>query len=222
MQMTKDLFTPEEAFARLGQTRDTGCLVILNQATIVRVFVRDALAINVYGEGQDGPQGEALLHSCFQDPTASYLWMPGMKPPAEIFKINITAHGLKLAMAKDIHLAKTSSVDVSRVDVSSLPPAKRPKHYYLTPEDTPMTRIALNKGTLILGRDESCDIVLERTEISRRHCLLQQIVRGLAFRDLESANGTFVNGIRAAQGFIHANDKIRLGSVNFTVHLDSR
>ena len=47
----------------------------------------------------------------------------------------------------------------------------------------------------IVGRD-NCDILLPDPEISRRHAAVRQVDEDVAIEDLESKNGTFVNGER--------------------------
>jgi DNA-binding NtrC family response regulator len=48
----------------------------------------------------------------------------------------------------------------------------------------------------VLGRDESADLVLPDAGISRRHASFEPAGVGLAILDLESRNGTFLNGQR--------------------------
>ena len=49
----------------------------------------------------------------------------------------------------------------------------------------------------IVGKDPGCDIRLNSSGIDSLHCLLVHGPTGLIIRDLDSANGTFVNGERA-------------------------
>ena len=53
-------------------------------------------------------------------------------------------------------------------------------------------QIAL-RGPVVLGRDESADVVLEDGQISRRHARVTPSAAGIVVEDLESTNGTFVN-----------------------------
>ncbi|MGZ8634628.1 MAG: FHA domain-containing protein [Solirubrobacteraceae bacterium] len=53
-------------------------------------------------------------------------------------------------------------------------------------------QIALT-GPIVLGRDQSADIVLDDGQISRRHARVTPSARGAVVEDLESTNGTFVN-----------------------------
>ncbi|MCE0522936.1 MAG: FHA domain-containing protein [Methylacidiphilales bacterium] len=218
MHLTKGLFSAEEAFVRLGQLRETGCLVVISDKEPSRIFTRDACVVNAYSGNREG---QAVLDTCFDDIEASYVWIPGAKPPREMINININSHALKAAIAKDIHLSKTAKVKLDSVDQSTIPQRKKPIRYYMVAKDKPDAKISLNKGTVIIGRDESCDMIIANPRVSRRHCLLQLIVRGLSFRDLESSNGIFINGIRAKDGFVQSGDKLSLGSYELVVHRET-
>src|SRR3954451_12673872 len=49
------------------------------------------------------------------------------------------------------------------------------------------------QGAVVLGRDQSADVVLEDGQISRRHARVTPSAAGIVVEDLESTNGTFVN-----------------------------
>jgi transcriptional regulator with GAF, ATPase, and Fis domain len=67
-------------------------------------------------------------------------------------------------------------------------------------------------GKLSIGREESSQLCLIDPVVSRRHCAIQQT--GLQFElvDLDSHNGTFVNGIPIRRRNIDHGDTIRIGS----------
>jgi pSer/pThr/pTyr-binding forkhead associated (FHA) protein len=71
-------------------------------------------------------------------------------------------------------------------------------------------------GTTI-GRAE-CDVELNDPDVSRRHAVIRQIDDGLAIEDLDSKNGTFVNG-RRISGIVQiaAGDRIRFGNTVWRV-----
>jgi pSer/pThr/pTyr-binding forkhead associated (FHA) protein len=51
------------------------------------------------------------------------------------------------------------------------------------------------QGTVaILGRDPSCDLVINDVKCSRRHAVMEAGPDGLVVRDSGSANGVYVNG----------------------------
>src|SRR3954466_16046224 len=67
--------------------------------------------------------------------------------------------------------------------------------------------------TLIAGRTPACDVQLDDPSVSRRHCSICCAENGrLQVRDLESANGTFVNERAVKEGTARAGDLVRLGA----------
>lgn len=59
---------------------------------------------------------------------------------------------------------------------------------------TPGQRIFLDQAELIIGRDESCDLVIPERQVSRRHARIRLEDDRYFLEDLGSKNGTFVNG----------------------------
>ncbi len=74
------------------------------------------------------------------------------------------------------------------------------------------------QGTVaILGRDPSCDLVLNDVKCSRRHAVVEAGPQGLAIRDTGSANGVFLNGMKVDRASLNEGDVFRLGDVTLTV-----
>ena len=65
---------------------------------------------------------------------------------------------------------------------------------------------------LVIGRDEDCLVRLSGPDISRRHAKIQREDSGFVVTDLDSRNGTFVNGCRRASFRIGLHDVVRFGS----------
>jgi hypothetical protein len=59
------------------------------------------------------------------------------------------------------------------------------------------------KSELLLGRDADCDIVIPMRQVSRHHARIFQGGKGTMVEDLNSKNGTYVNGL-------HIEDIVRL------------
>ena len=67
-------------------------------------------------------------------------------------------------------------------------------------------------GSMIIGRDAECDLVLDHVLISRRHARIDHRPNGYVVTDLGSANGTFVNGQRIEEvADLHDNDRVQVG-----------
>ena len=74
-------------------------------------------------------------------------------------------------------------------------------------------RFELNEPTLGLGRDVSNAIQLHDTEVSRNHAVIAcEKRRSFRLRDLESANGTFLNSHRVNKEIrLRSGDRVQLG-----------
>jgi hypothetical protein len=72
----------------------------------------------------------------------------------------------------------------------------------------------------VLGRDPTCDVVLNDTKCSRRHAFVEQSGHRLVVRDANSANGIYVNGRRVDKTVLAPGDTVRLGDVELRVLAD--
>jgi hypothetical protein len=71
---------------------------------------------------------------------------------------------------------------------------------------------ALAKASVVIGRDAACDIVLDDANISRRHAQLAQDVIGTwKLTDLNSTNGTRLNGSAIINALLRDGDEITVG-----------
>ena len=83
-------------------------------------------------------------------------------------------------------------------------------------EDGRPDRVVAVQRTTTIGRDNENDIVLESLTVSRQHALLLPDGAGVRLLDLESTNGTLVNGVLAppdAPVRLNDGDLIQLGQV---------
>ena len=53
---------------------------------------------------------------------------------------------------------------------------------------------------IVVGRAHTCDVVIDATVVSREHCRIGTDANGLYIIDMNSANGTYVNGQRLSPG----------------------
>ncbi|MCA3016945.1 MAG: sigma 54-interacting transcriptional regulator [Myxococcaceae bacterium] len=83
-------------------------------------------------------------------------------------------------------------------------------------------RVTTLEGLVRVGSDATNDLVLTDTTVSRRHLEIERTSRGLLLRDLQSRNGTFIEGRQVVQTFIDTGDKIALGKTKLSVKRKSR
>jgi len=84
-------------------------------------------------------------------------------------------------------------------------------------------RIPLIHFPVTIGRDPSNDIALSDEEVSRFHVRIKQRGRLTVIEDLDSRNGTYLNGDRVLNSIIKSADKILIGNtelVFFTAESD--
>lgn len=77
---------------------------------------------------------------------------------------------------------------------------------------------ALNLGEIAaIGRSSKCEFQLEDDKISGRHCRFFLKKDRLEITDLDSKNGTYLNGIRIETSEVFLGDEIRIGESVITV-----
>jgi pSer/pThr/pTyr-binding forkhead associated (FHA) protein len=68
-----------------------------------------------------------------------------------------------------------------------------------------------------IGRAPRADFIVDATLVSRLHCRLTAGATELEMVDLESTNGTFVNGERADRASLKDGDRLGVGRVDLIV-----
>jgi type II secretory ATPase GspE/PulE/Tfp pilus assembly ATPase PilB-like protein len=83
---------------------------------------------------------------------------------------------------------------------------------YLTVKDPQGERqVPLDGGMLTIGRNFTNLLVIEETMASRFHCVIEQLPDGFRLRDLDSRNGTMVNGKPCKQCPLANGDVVTIG-----------
>lgn len=75
---------------------------------------------------------------------------------------------------------------------------------------------------IVIGRGADCNLRLSAPQISRRHCFLRVGRDGVSVTDLDSSNGTFVDGKRITGGVrfdLVDGALLALGPVQFLIHI---
>jgi pSer/pThr/pTyr-binding forkhead associated (FHA) protein len=84
-------------------------------------------------------------------------------------------------------------------------------------EIEPLTFRVSPGGVRTVGRATNADLILDAALVSRIHCRLEAHDETLEVVDLESTNGTFVNGARVTRAHLIPGDRLKVGRVELQV-----
>jgi ABC transport system ATP-binding/permease protein len=77
-------------------------------------------------------------------------------------------------------------------------------------------------GSLTIGRSQAADLALSDPSVSRKHASLRLDGATVVIEDLDSANGTFVNGEQIADPVrLESGDVIVLGSTELELRVET-
>ncbi len=79
--------------------------------------------------------------------------------------------------------------------------------------------IPITRDVVVVGRRAYCDVVINHSSLSKRHCVLVKTDGLLVVRDLISTNGTKVKGQKVRWAALLPDDRITLGSYKLRVYL---
>src|SRR5919198_2357924 len=77
------------------------------------------------------------------------------------------------------------------------------------------TTVPLTDAETIIGRDPANAVVVNDPLVSRRHCSIRNSGDVIRLSDLESLNGTFVNGVPTRDKPLEHGDRIKVGASQF-------
>lgn len=77
-------------------------------------------------------------------------------------------------------------------------------------------RFPLGKPVMVIGRVSSNDISVDDESVSRQHAEIRKSGEGYTVKDLDSANGTFVNDEPIREAALRPGDVVKFGVVEFT------
>jgi hypothetical protein len=72
---------------------------------------------------------------------------------------------------------------------------------------------------LVVGRSPDVEVVINDSKVSRRHAEFWRTADGVAVRDLQSTNGTFVNGHRITAVSLSPRDDVTIGALHLRIEL---
>ena len=68
------------------------------------------------------------------------------------------------------------------------------------------------EGSVLIGRGDGCDARIEQPRVSRQHARISRVEGGYTIEDLQTSNGTMVNGHTVTKSALRDGDRIMLGA----------
>ncbi|OVE75404.1 hypothetical protein BVX97_04870 [bacterium E08(2017)] len=90
-------------------------------------------------------------------------------------------------------------------------PEERETHLDITCPGQNPRRIKLGDESILIGRDNDCDIPLSITSASRHHASIAYNGEEYTISDLDSTNGVYINNIKISRCILRNHDLIRIG-----------
>jgi transcriptional regulator with GAF, ATPase, and Fis domain len=109
---------------------------------------------------------------------------------------------------------RESTIDLTGRSISESPGVSGPALVALTGPRSG-ARLPLDQGELLVGRDADAGIVLSDPAVSRHHARVSREDGTWAVVDLDSLNGTFVNGVPVRHRELRSGDRIEIGATVF-------
>lgn len=84
--------------------------------------------------------------------------------------------------------------------------------------------IPLKGPSFVIGRDKGCQLRPASDMVSKQHCRFEITKVGVTLADLDSTNGTFVNGKRLQphqRGVLSNGDEIKVGPLTFLIQVEA-
>lgn len=232
-----ELFTADEVLQRAGDRELTGLFKISTASESAEIYFDKGVVVAAIKESYGG---EETLRQVLQWKEAKYSWQPDAVPPKTLQPLQIKIVDFlkkempsinpiwKLAprtggIAQTKHVngagntATRSFTATGETRVQTDEELLKQHRFTLILVSDPDQRYKITRVNSLVGRNPTCNISIPDSSISRQHCLLQITGEGLLMKDLNSVNGTKINGAPMKEGYLSDGDKLTVGHVRLTV-----
>lgn len=118
----------------------------------------------------------------------------------------------KVKRFKDLFVTQVEEIEHEKVHIEA-PKGLKLKIFINTGNGAIKTLDYNISGSMIAGRADICDLIIDDPNMSRQHFVVEEVETGLAITDLDTTNGTNINGIPIkSRTFLSSGDKITAGS----------
>lgn len=199
IQATTDIVDAEEVLAKLEEKKGDAVLSVEEEDKISLILCRDGKPTDLYFV----EPSEALGEESIMDKLLVFVYSKAHKKPLEI------------NLYQDIIIKPASDSGFPNLeiegDILSYYTKPRPEIILKVGEDI-LGRYIIKSEALSIGRISSNDVVINNLSVSRRHALVKEEDSKFFVEDLNSVNGTFVNGVRITKKQLYDGDEIYIGN----------
>lgn len=141
----------------------------------------------------------------------------GDAAPDAQFGAPLMDEGVVLGSAQDAAAPSSASIGAIDTDVELKPVVAK---LVFTEGPKKGDELVLEAYEVTFGRSKKADVFLDDEKLSRLHAKISRVGMGFRLVDLESRNGTFVNGMRVLEHPLSSFDEIQLGAskIRFLIH----
>lgn len=128
-------------------------------------------------------------------------------------------NGIKLKPSKNYSLNVKDQVQLAGVSGIIISVGAQNTQSIGLDDQKNILELFLDKDLITVGRDSSCDLIINDTRISRKHASIRKVSNDkYLLKDLDSLNGIYVNGSRVnGHKTISKNDDIFLGKYHLKI-----
>jgi pSer/pThr/pTyr-binding forkhead associated (FHA) protein len=87
---------------------------------------------------------------------------------------------------------------------------------------TVIKELKIDQDEIIIGRDSGNDIQIDNIGVSREHAKIIKSENYYFIEDLNSTNGTFVNGKKINKKYLKEDDEVSIGKHSLQIILEER
>jgi hypothetical protein len=211
---------------QVGEGKVSAMISLCRNNTCNFFFFRDGRAAFAHYSDRDFERPEGLT---LEEELRSYAYQPGSKVEASVFRDMVTAEADDARQFdREMLLTLLAAGKTIQADAGIAPPLftdtgvtfrQQPDQmsFTLRVESGPQQgETHTVKLPCLIGRKD-CDLVLNDSEVSRRHAELKIVGQKLVIEDLMSTNGTQVNGITITRTQLAPNDLITVGETSLRI-----
>lgn len=132
----------------------------------------------------------------------------------------VTAEVVQRAYENSKAGADSGAFDADTVNMRGFRPRQGRLVFQITGED--VRELVLRRGHTLVGRSTLCDLRIDSSTVSRRHALISYTADGAMLVDLNSTNGTYVDGEKIWRHELQPGQTIEVGGTRIEYIVEAK